>query len=100
MVGGNDGLEEFLFNSEVNKIPHHRFNGNDSVTEKANQLYKEIRDKLSADDFSLFAKHISLLNSGKITVDETMNAISKIIKDQSLVVRFQHLLLQAEDQIQ
>ncbi|KAG0084989.1 hypothetical protein BGZ93_006607 [Podila epicladia] len=58
-------------------------------------LYKEIRDSMDATSFGLFARVVTAFNEGEKTTNETLQEVSKIVKDRALNQRFKNLIEQA-----
>ncbi|KAF9311721.1 hypothetical protein BG003_007081 [Podila horticola] len=58
-------------------------------------LYKEIRDSMDATSFGLFARVVTAFNEGEKTTNETLQEVSKIVKDRTLNQRFKNLIEQA-----
>jgi len=72
-------------------------NKQDVIAENANELYREVRQVLSPQDFHLFADNINKLNGGHQTTEQCLQNISKMLKDASLFSRLQRLVRDAEE---
>ncbi|KAF9918442.1 hypothetical protein BX616_008773 [Lobosporangium transversale] len=58
-------------------------------------LYKEIRDSMDSTSFGMFARVVTAFNEGDKTTEETLEEVSRVVKDCSLNQRFQDLIYQA-----
>ncbi|KAG0348818.1 p24 complex component [Podila humilis] len=58
-------------------------------------LYKEIRDSMDSTSFGLFARVVTAFNEGEKSTDETLQEVSRIVKDRALNQRFKNLIEQA-----
>ncbi|KAF9192407.1 hypothetical protein BGZ50_008538 [Haplosporangium sp. Z 11] len=58
-------------------------------------LYKEIRDSMDSSSFGLFAQVVAAFNEGEKSTEETLQEVSKIVRDRELNQRFRDLIHQA-----
>jgi len=70
----------------------------DSLVDSANELYSEIKEVLTPQQFTEFALNISKLNNAEQTVEETLENVGRLLKDHvTYLSRLERLIQAAAD---
>jgi len=86
-------------NNNVHGVPSQDVSQQQNISEIANELYRDVKEVLSAPDFSLFADNINKLNNGHQSTETTLQNLQKLLKDNvKLFRRLQNLIHLVEEE--